>query len=229
MQSRVRGCQFTWATLQRTISVCVQLYPLLFWLNINFISRRHICSVLLPVSSHRLPPSLPPHIAVSRARPGKSLRLRLLQTAESVLPVSHCLTVQLLPTEAAQASLALRGARGRRSHGLSARRPELQTERGQPARDNRWVSVSVHPGLYQQSQHSGNIDQQQLYTLRNFKLKGKKIINRGDSVKSRSRTSLNSRISRWEKFEDRQGQVLFYQYLQRRSLLWGVLSCGGTN
>ena len=43
---------------------------------------------------------------------------------------------------------------------------------------------------------SGNIDDDQLYTLRNFHMKGKKIINRGDSVKSRSRTSLNSRRSR---------------------------------
>ena len=43
----------------------------------------------------------------------------------------------------------------------------------------------------------GNIDDQQLYTLRNFHMKGKKVINRGDSVKSRSKTSLNSRRSRW--------------------------------
>ena len=44
---------------------------------------------------------------------------------------------------------------------------------------------------------SGNIDDEQLYTLRNFQKKGSKVINRGDSVKSRSRTSLNSRKSRW--------------------------------
>ena len=43
---------------------------------------------------------------------------------------------------------------------------------------------------------SGNIDDEQLYTLRNFQKKGSKVINRGDSVKSRSRTSLNSRKSR---------------------------------
>ena len=43
----------------------------------------------------------------------------------------------------------------------------------------------------------GNIDDDQLYTLRNFHLKGSKVINRGDSVKSRSRTSLNSRRSRF--------------------------------
>ena len=42
---------------------------------------------------------------------------------------------------------------------------------------------------------SGNIDDEQLYTLRNFQKKGSKVINRGDSVKSRSRTSLNSRKS----------------------------------
>ena len=46
----------------------------------------------------------------------------------------------------------------------------------------------------------GNIDDQQLYTLRNFQMKGKKVINRGDSVKSRSKTSLNSRRSRWDLF-----------------------------
>ena len=43
---------------------------------------------------------------------------------------------------------------------------------------------------------AGNIDDEQLYTLRNFQKKGSKVINRGDSVKSRSRTSLNSRKSR---------------------------------
>jgi len=41
----------------------------------------------------------------------------------------------------------------------------------------------------------GNIEDEQLYTLRNFRVKGSKVINRGDSVKSRSRTSLNSRRS----------------------------------
>ena len=42
----------------------------------------------------------------------------------------------------------------------------------------------------------GNMDDEQIYTLRNFQMKGKRVINRGDSVKSRSRTSLNSRRSR---------------------------------
>lgn len=42
------------------------------------------------------------------------------------------------------------------------------------------------------------MDDEQIYTLRNFQMKGKRVINRGDSVKSRSRTSLNSRRSRLE-------------------------------
>ena len=40
------------------------------------------------------------------------------------------------------------------------------------------------------------MDDEQIYTLRNFQMKGKRVINRGDSVKSRSRTSLTSRRSR---------------------------------
>ena len=42
----------------------------------------------------------------------------------------------------------------------------------------------------------GTIDPAELYRLRNFSVQGKKVINRGDSYKSRSRTSINSRRSR---------------------------------
>lgn len=43
----------------------------------------------------------------------------------------------------------------------------------------------------------GSIDAEELYRLRNFSTKGKTVINRGDSFKSRSRTSINSRRSRY--------------------------------
>ena len=43
----------------------------------------------------------------------------------------------------------------------------------------------------------GDIEVEELYRLRNFSIKGRKVINRGDSFKSRSRTSLNSRRSRY--------------------------------
>lgn len=63
----------------------------------------------------------------------------------------------------------------------------------------------------------GNIDDDQLYTLRNFHLKGSKVINRGDSVKSRSRTSLNSRRS---SIEPQSGESSASERFSRRSSVY---------
>ena len=102
----------------------------------SFPSRRHFCSVLLPVPAHRLPPALLSRLSLSvpGTGPGKSLRLGLLQTTQSILPISDSLSVQLL---LAEASFALRRAGGQRSHGVSVGRPELQTEGGQSPRSTR--------------------------------------------------------------------------------------------
>ena len=132
---------------EEDFSLCSTFLP--FLLTKILISRRHICSVLLPVSSHCLPPPLLPQLSVSRTGPGKSLRLRLLEKAQSVLPISESLHLQLLPTEA---SFSLW-----RAGGLSAGRPNLQAERRQSARTARWVerggSCSNHPSFLTLRKH----------------------------------------------------------------------------
>ena len=93
------------------------------------------------------------------------------------------------------------GSRRRASH--SGELAAAVTLLGVPSSRQRGDSLPGNSGQfatllpqYSVNMSSGNIDDEQLYTLRNFQKKGSKVINRGDSVKSRSRTSLNSRKSR---------------------------------
>ena len=92
------------------------------------------------------------------------------------------------------------GSRRRASH--SGELAAAVTLLGVPSSRQRGDSLPGNSGQFVTLSQSsvnmsaGNIDDEQLYTLRNFQKKGSKVINRGDSVKSRSRTSLNSRKSR---------------------------------
>ena len=93
------------------------------------------------------------------------------------------------------------GSRRRASH--SGELAAAVTLLGVPSSRQRGDSLPGNSGQfatllpqYSVNMPAGNIDDEQLYTLRNFQKKGSKVINRGDSVKSRSRTSLNSRKSR---------------------------------
>ena len=91
---------------------------------VTLVFRRHVCSVLLPVQTHRLPPSLSPGVSIPRGGAGDPLGQRLLQTSQSVLSLRRA------QPAGEEESLALRGA----GLGLAAGGPVLQAERGQSAR-----------------------------------------------------------------------------------------------
>ena len=82
--------------------------------------------------------------------------------------------------------------RRRASHGELSRSLSEKSPSPCPIQELLGVPVARSRG----SGLPGNIDADELYRLRNFSIKGKKVINRGDSFRSRSRTSINSRRSR---------------------------------
>ena len=85
------------------------------------------------------------------------------------------------------------GRRRRASHGELSSSPSDLSPYPCPMHELLGVPISRSRG----SSLPGTIDPDELYRLRNFSIKGKKVINRGDSFKSRSRTSINSRRSRY--------------------------------
>lgn len=136
------------------------------------------------------PPSSRPETAVASLPP--EVVLEIPSDSDSSRRPSQapsdfsCVSVSVTPSPSSPPLTGLSAPPGRRSRRASHSGELAGAWLGVPSTRQRGDSLP------------GNMDDEQIYTLRNFQMKGKKVINRGDSVKSRSRTSLNSRRSSFE-------------------------------
>lgn len=150
---------------------------------------RHIAT---PRSSP--PPPNTPHLVFEVPSDTESSR-RPSQYSQLSISPSPSSFISPSPSCGFSQGLSLPKERRRRaSHGELSSSPSDNSPSPFPIQDLLGVPVSRPRG----ASLPGTIDPAELYRLRNFSLQGKKVINRGDSYKSRSRTSINSRRSSLE-------------------------------